>query len=218
MTTDPMQREMGQVYVVDDDPDVSRSIAWTLNSVGYTVGNYPVAAEFLSQATISDPSAVLVDMLLPGMTGLDLCREIATRRMPCAFAMMSGHADVPSAVEAMHLGAIDLLEKPFSRERLLAVVNRILQIARVNQKSRVEEDDATRRLQELSPRERDVFEAVAAGLATKEIAKHLGVSTRTVDVHRSRIMQKLGLRSPLALANLLAILERRAIKVPSATG
>ena len=200
--------EIGQIYVVDDDLDICESIAWTLTSVGYSVAVFRAADEFLSRPRFASPSAVIVDMLLPGMTGVEsLPRDRRPGDAVRICAVISGHADVASAVEAMHLGAIDLLEKPFSRERLLAVVNRVLEVARIRCKNRVEEDETTRRLQELSPRERDVFDCVAAGLVT-EIARRLGISARTVDVHRSRIMQKLGMESPLQLANFLAVIER----------
>jgi two-component system, LuxR family, response regulator FixJ len=214
-STGPTRPASGQVYVVDDDPEVGRAISWALDSVGYSVAVYPVAEEFLSQATTSDPSVVIIDMVLPGMTGLNLCREIVWRAIPCAFVMISGHADVPSTVEALHLGATDLLEKPFSHQRLVDAVHRTLHVARVRHKNRLEEREISQRVAELSPREREVFQAVAEGLVTKEIAKRLGVSPRTVDVHRSRIMQKLGLDSPLQLANVLVVMERKTGSAPA---
>jgi FixJ family two-component response regulator len=210
VTGDSTQGQLGRVYVVDDDPGVNESITWTLNSVGYIVETFLGAPEFLSKAKIANPSVVIIDLLLPGMTGLNLCREILARRLACSFVVISGHADVPSALEAMHLGAIDLLEKPFSRQRLLEIVDKALRVACANHRRIAEEDEVNRRLQDLSPRERQVFDAIAAGLMTKEIAKQLELSVRTVDVHRSRITQKLGLESPLQLANLLAVIERKA--------
>ncbi len=208
VTAEPVKGKLGQVHVIDDDCDVRESIAWTLNSFGYAVETYPEAAGFLSRETESDPSVVIVDMLLPGMTGLRLCRELVARRLPVSFVVISGHADVPSAVEAMRLGAVDLLEKPFGRQQLLDVVSKALRVARTNHQIRVEKDEAASRLATLTPREREIFDAVASGLVTKEIARQLALSRRTVDVHRSRIMQKLGIQSPLQLANLLAMVKR----------
>lgn len=209
MTTRTVKGSLGQVYVVDDDADVRESVTCTLRSVGYAVETYREAAEFLSGKAGFVPSVVIVDMLLPGMTGLGLCREIVRQELPCAFVVISGHADVSSAVETMRLGAIDLLEKPFGRQRLLEVVNKALHVAHARYKLSVEKDEAVRRLSQLSPREREVFDAVASGLVTKEIAKRLQISTRTVDVHRSHVMQKLKIQSSWQLATLLAIVGQK---------
>lgn len=218
MATNLVKNEADRVYVVDDDADVGHSIAVTLNSVGYAVERFASAAEFLEHASTSGPCVAIVDMMLPGMTGLNLCREINLRRMPCAFMVISGHADVPSTVEAMQMGAIDLLEKPFSRQRMLEIVNKAVKVAQLNHERRLEEDEATRQLDALSPRERIVFDAIASGLITKEISKYLGISPRTVDVHRSRILQKLEIDSPSRLAKFLAIHERKAFLSLIATG
>lgn len=211
------QADKLKVYVVDDDADVGRSIAVALSSVGYDVERFTSAVEFLDQVSASGPCAAIVDMMLPGMTGLNLCREINLRRIPCSFMVISGHADVPSTVEAMRMGAIDLLEKPFSRQRMLEMVNKAVRVAQLNYDRRLEEDEATRQLSALSPRERIVFDAIASGLITKEISKRLGISPRTVDVHRSRILQKLELDSPSRLAKFIAIHERKAFLTLSAT-
>lgn len=199
--------EVGHVLVVDDDDGLRQSIAHTLSSVGYSVEAFPSADVFLSHAISAEPTTVLIDFLLPGMTGLDLCREIIARNLPCTFSVISGHADVPSAVEAMKLGAVDLLEKPFGRQRLLEVVKKALDAAHHRAVNRAAEASTLQRLESLTPREREVFEAVASGLVTKEIARRLGISARTIDVHRSRIMQKLGIESPLQLASVLASLK-----------
>lgn len=204
-----MHSEARRVDVIDDDPEFRQSLAWILQSVGYTVETFASADDFLIRQHHGNASVALIDLLLPGMTGLALCREILTRRMPIAFILISGHADVPSAIEAIRLGATDLLEKPFSSQKLLDVVDKAQQAACLKQKQWEEEQQADRRVQELSPRERDVFQAMAAGMVTKEIAKRLGISGRTVDVHRSRIMYKLGVRSPLQIAALLTILQRK---------
>ncbi len=205
-----MNAQKMHVAVVDDDQDVRQSIEWTLQSVAYEVRTFQTADEFLAQLVPTETFTVLIDLLLPGMTGLGLCREIVTKKIPCTFAVITGHADVPSVVEVMKLGAIDLLEKPFTRQRLLEVVNKAVEVAQRKFKSQWEESEVLRQLQTLSPREREIFEAVAGGLVTKEIARQLNISARTVDVHRSRIMQKLGIESPLQLARVLAIAQRNS--------
>lgn len=215
MSAQHLRPNAALVYVIDDDADVRESLVSMLESVGYSVGSFALADEFLSQASTAEPSAVLVDLLLPGMMGLDLCREIISRELPCEFAVISGHADVPSTVDAMRLGAVDLLEKPFSKQRLLTTVDRALQNARTKFKKRASDEEVTRRLTVLSPREREIFCAVAEGLVTKEIATRFGISARTVDVHRSRIKQKLGVESPLQLANFLALYALKFSPMPA---
>ena len=214
-----MDEIAANVSVVDDDSDMRESIAWILNSLGYSVQSFVTADEYLASPSTSDVSCLITDMLLPGMTGLNLCREVASRQTPCSFIMISGFGDIPSAVEAMRLGAIDFLVKPFSRQQLLDAVSRAIQKARDVEQDRLKKKTYTARMSKLSDREKEVLNAVASGLVTKEIALRLSISSRTVDVHRSRIMHKLGIESPLQLANIFAILgcsESRLITSRSA--
>jgi len=195
-----------RVYVIDDDADVRQSVEWVLRLVGYEVRTFASADAFLDLDVTPDPCCLIVDLLLPSMTGLKVCREVEARRSSCAFLMITGYGDVPSAVEAMKLGAVDFLEKPFSQQRLLDAVSLAIAQARENHRRQSSESQYAARLAQLTCRERQVLDAVAAGLVTKEVARRLGISSRTVDVHRSRIMQKLGIESPLQLAKILAIL------------
>lgn len=214
-----MDELANHVIVVDDDSDMRESIAWILSSLGYSVQAFATADEYLNAPICAEPCCLLADLLLPGMTGLNLCREIAARQTPCSFVMISGFGDIPSAVEAMRLGAIDFLVKPFSRQQLLDAVGRAIQKARDFAQDRLKKKNFSTRMSQLSVREQEVLNAVASGLVTKEIANLLAISTRTVDVHRSRIMHKLGIESPLQLANVLAILgcgENRLITSQSA--
>lgn len=207
-----MNAEPRYVDVVDDDPEFAQSVSWILSSIGYAVQIFTTAPEFLDRVSPALPRAVMIDLLLPAMTGLSLCRELVARQLPCAFVMVSGHADVASVVETMRLGAIDFLEKPFTRQRLLEVADAALRAACRKQKRQREEEQVDRCLEALSAREREVFDAMGAGLVTKEIARRLGISARTVDVHRSRIMQKLSVGSPAQLGSLLAIVERKTLR------
>lgn len=201
------------VHIVDDDPDLRDSLACVLNSVGYAVVQYPTADEFFHNIGPSLDAdggnhCLLVDLLLPGMSGLKLLREIRSRKAPFAFVVITGNGDVSSAVEAMRLGAVDFLEKPFTRGRLLDAVNGALRMARELQERTAAEEAVSARLAKLTEREREIFRALADGLLTKEIAKRFAISTRTVDVHRSRIMQKLGIASPLQLAHFITMLQQ----------
>jgi FixJ family two-component response regulator len=203
-----MKHARGQVYLVDDDPDICRSMTSVLGSVGYSISTFASAEEFLQEETSPEPHCLIADLLLPGMTGLKLCRQVAANCPACGFIVISGNADVASAVEAIRIGAFDFLEKPFGREKLLAAVHDTIQEVTARCRVRQEEGYAWARFEKLTARERDVFGMVAAGLPTKTIARSCGISTRTVDVHRSRILQKLQIESPTQLAHLIAILDR----------
>lgn len=208
-----MDSNCGVVHVIDDDPEVGKSIAWVLNSVGYQVEIQGTADQFLAKEIDASGCCLIVDLLMPGTPGMNLCRTIVARNVPCCFLVITGNGDVKSAVDAMQLGASDFLEKPFGKQQLLDAVGRAVRTADARHQSHKLELELDSRLAKLSARERGVFDAVSAGLLTKEIAKRLGISTRTVDVHRSRIMQKLEISSPTQLAHLLAFAERRRARL-----
>lgn len=203
-----MELAQGSVYVVDDDADVCDSISRVLSSVGYQVKTYSTAETFLNDGVDSQPHCVIVDLLLPGMTGLKLCRKSLASNSACGFIVITGNGDVSSAVDAMKMGAVDFLEKPFGQERRLESVHEAVRAVHERHLARQEEEEARVRLSELTPRELDIFTKVAAGLPTKAIANACGISTRTVDVHRSRILKKLRIESSMQLAHFIAMLDR----------
>jgi FixJ family two-component response regulator len=198
------------VHVIDDDQDVVKAIDWTLRSVGYNVQVYSTARDFLDLAQPGDFGCLIVDLLLPGMTGLELCRQMVANEWRFEFVMISAHGEVSTAVEVMKLGAVDFLEKPCSRQRLLEAVHMGLDRVMRQQHDIREEDEVAGRLESLSCREREVFDAMAAGLVTKEIARELGISPKTVDVHRSKIADKLQIESPAQIGHLVYMLNRRS--------
>lgn len=198
---------MDTVFLVDDDQDMRESIEWTLRNVGYDVKTFPDAPACLRTLESKKPDCVVVDLLLPGMTGLKLCEKIKSCSN-CAFVMISGHGDVDSAVQAMKLGAVDFLEKPFNHQKLLDAVHRALEIAKSRQEQITEELSVADKLEKLSSREKEVFACLADGLVTKQIATHLGISPKTVDVHRSNISQKLDIDSPTQLAHVIYLSHR----------
>lgn len=205
--------ETMSVHVIDDDADVRASIEWTLRTEGYAVKVHASAQDFHSQQDECSPSCLVIDLLMPGMTGLQLCREIANSLGTFAFVMMSGHGDVSAAVEAMKLGAVDFLEKPCSRQKLLDAVQRastrlLSEVAEIR-----EEEQSRRQIEQLTAREKEVFEQMSQGRVTKEIAARLGISPKTVDVHRSRISQKLRFDSPTQMGRFVAIEHRRLRRV-----
>jgi two-component system, LuxR family, response regulator FixJ len=208
MTSDLAADSM-PVHVIDDDADLRASLEWTLRSAGYSVKVHANAQDFCSRQQEWSPSCLVIDLLMPGMTGLQLCREITNSHTSFAFVMLTGHGDVSMAVEAMKLGAADFLEKPCPRQKLIDAVQRASDSLRAELSEIQEEEESRERIEQLTAREKEVFEQMAQGRVTKEIASRLGISAKTVDVHRSRISQKLRFDSPTQLGQFVAIQHRR---------
>jgi two-component system response regulator FixJ len=183
------------VYVVDDDEAVRESLAALLEAKSYTVRSFALARDFLAAAPTLRPGCLVADIRMPEMDGLELARQLAARAFNFPLIVITGHGDVPLAVRAMKAGAIDFIEKPFAAEAILAGVEAAL--ARLANPG---EDDpmaatAAARLALLSPREREVLEGLLAGLPNKSIAYDLAISPRTVEIHRARVMDKMGAKS-----------------------
>ena len=179
------------VYVVDDDGLVRRSLETSLSLAGFRVVQFASAQQFLTHIDPSQAGCVLVDIRMPGMNGLALQEELSKRHPSKPVIIITGHANVPLTVRAVREGALDVLEKPFTNERLIALVKSALEIAasRVIEASRRE--GLLRKLQSLSSRERDVMDLIVEGYSNKKVATALAISPRTVDIHRARVMEKL---------------------------
>jgi two-component system, LuxR family, response regulator FixJ len=190
------------VFVVDDDRAMRDSLRWLLESIGLTVRTYATAAEFLREHQPSQPGCLVLDVRMPGMSGLDLQAELVQRGAELPTIVVTGHAEVAMAVRAVKAGAIDFIEKPFSDQLLLDRVRQALEIDRQSREVRARREEARRRLASLSGREREVLELVAAGKANKEVAAALGLSTKTVEVHRAHVMSKMAVDS---LAELIRV-------------
>jgi two-component system response regulator FixJ len=180
------------VHVVDDDEAVRRSLAYTLRTAGHVVHTWPSGEAFLDGVE-AEPACVLLDVRMPGIDGLAVQRELAARGLAFPVIVMTGHGDIATAVQAMKGGAIDFLEKPFEsinlRRALTTAAERLA--AAEGHQHRLAEAEA--RLRILTPREREVLDALARGLPNKTIAWELGISARTVEVHRANVMSKLEL-------------------------
>jgi two-component system response regulator FixJ len=198
------------VHVVDDDPAVRDSLAVLLQSAGLAVRVYDSAAAILNVASTLDAGCVLTDVRMPDIDGLTLQRQLAVLNPGLAVVVMTGHADVPIAVEALKAGARDFLEKPFDDERLIAVVNEALAASRQARQENEAVEAIAGRLATLTPREREVLDRLAAGQPNKTIAYDLGTSPRTVEVQRARVMEKMGARSLAELVRMVLTIERRA--------
>jgi two-component system response regulator FixJ len=194
------------VHVVDDDVAIRRSLERLLDAAGFKVVCYDTPLAFLDAAPGLAPGCALLDIRMPGMDGLELQATLAERRIPLPVIVMTGQGDVQSAVRAMKAGAIDFIEKPYTDEVLLGAIEAAL--ARAD-RTDGERDiaEAARLIATLSPREREVLEALVAGRPNKVIAFDLGISVRTVEVHRSRMMERLGVHQ-FAEAVRLAVMAK----------
>ena len=179
------------VHLIDDDEAVRDSLAFLLTTAGIASRTYESAVTFLDQLESAAAGCVVTDIRMPEMNGLDLVRELTRRGVPHPVIVITGHADVALAVEAMKAGVVDFIEKPFAEEALLRAVRGAL--ARVEdqvQRSR-EYEDIRLRIAQLTRREREVFDAVAQGHSNKEAARQLGISPRTVEIYRANVMTKM---------------------------
>ena len=183
------------VHIVDDDASVRDSLMVLLESAGYAVRAYNSAVAFLQAASDRTAGCVLTDVQMPELNGLELQRRMSEQGIRLPVIVMTGHGDVPIAVEAMKAGAADFLEKPFGDEQLLTAVSGAVAINRRVRDEAAAVADTMRRLATLTPREREVLGHLVAGQPNKTIAYDLGSSPRTVEVHRARVMEKMGARS-----------------------
>lgn len=189
------------VHLIDDDEDVRRALAFLLGTAGLAVKVYETATGFLSGFKGGVQQVILSDVRMPEMDGLELLRRLKDRKSACPVIIMTGHADVSMAVEAMKLGAVDFIEKPFADETVISAIEAALQ--REKNESRTGADDASaQRLESLSDREKDVLRGLLAGHPNKTIAYDLGLSPRTVEVHRANLMTKTGASSLSELVRL----------------
>ena len=183
------------VYVVDDEGEVRRSLGFFLKTVGFLPRPYLSGEDFLSDAADLAPGCVLMDVRLGGMNGLDVIEQLGPRRGRLPVIVMTGHGDVAMAVQAMKLGAIDFLEKPFQDESLVAALERGFELLACRTQSEEERREAERSMEALSPRERHVLGLLSEGKSNKEVALELDLSVRTVEMHRAAMFDRLGVRS-----------------------
>ena len=198
------------VYVVDDAAAVRRSLARLIRATGLEVETFASAIEFLRHEPGERPSCLLLDLRLPGMNGLELQEELARaeRAMPIIF--LTGHGTVPASVRAMKAGAADFLEKPVSADDLLPAICQAIDKDATDRQERAYAAELKERGATLSPREHQVFALVVTGLLNKQVASRLGISEKTVKVHRSRVMKKLQAASLAELVGMARVLNPAA--------
>lgn len=179
------------VFIVDDDEAVRDSLSWLMQSVGLSTETFPSADAFLQGFGEDRPGCLLLDIRMPGISGLELQSLLRERGFRLPLVVISGHADVPMAVRALKAGAFDFIEKPFNDQLLLDTVQRAIEHDRQERESHARLDVWRRRLDTLTPREREVLQLVVGGASNKQISSELGVSMKTVEAHRARVMDKL---------------------------
>ena len=199
------------VFVVDDDPAVRTSIKFLISTVGLRVESFESADKFLAeQPALDEPSCLVLDVRLPGLSGLEFQRELAARNIRIPVVFVTGHGDIPMSVRAMKAGAVEFLTKPFRDEDLLDAIRIALARDRVRREKDKELTGLQQRFQSLTPREREVISMVVSGMLNKQIAAQLGTAENTVKVHRSRAMEKMCAQS---LADLVTMIQK--LKSPS---
>jgi two-component system response regulator FixJ len=191
-----MSQKYGRVvHIVDDDEAIRRSVSFALKTSGFEVRAYESGSEILKSAGELDEGCILLDIRMPGMDGLEVQQALKHKGVTFPVIIMTGHGDVSLAVRAMKAGAVDFIEKPFQKAVLLAAIEQGFGRLLHASANREQASDAAVRLQVLTPRERDVLNGLAQGLPNKSIAYDLGISPRTVEIHRANLMSKLGVRS-----------------------
>ena len=200
------------VFVIDDDASLGASVSSLLRSVGLQARVFASTSEFLQEKRPNVPSCMVLDVRLPGVSGIDFQADLSKRNIHIPIVFMTGHGDIPMTVRAMKAGAVEFLTKPFRDQDLLDAV----QLALERDLSRIESEKASSGLKSkfetLTPREREIMALVASGLMNKQVAGKVGLSEITVKVHRGRVMQKMGAKT---LADLVRIAEALGIRAPA---
>ncbi|MGV6817965.1 MAG: response regulator transcription factor [Thiotrichales bacterium] len=192
------------VFVVDDDAAVRDSLRWLLESLQLKVETFESAEQFLDNYSIYRIGCLLLDLRMPGMSGLQLQQRLAEQKHALPIIIITGHGDIPVAVRAVKNGAYDFIEKPFDNDRLVERVKEALALDQENHPKRLALDAVNARIANLTPREKQVLEFVIDNHSNKEIAAKLGVSIKTVEFHRARVMEKMHADSLLHLAQMVA--------------
>jgi len=198
-----MTQSEPKVFVVDDDPAVLNGLRLLMKSVGMSVETYLNAQDFLNSYDSAQPGCLVLDVRMPGMSGLELQETLEKRDVDLPVIIVTGFGDVPVAVQALKKGAVDFIEKPFSDQVLLDQIQNAIAEDALTRQKRAKREAAASRLVLLTPREREVMNAVIAGKLNKVIARELGISQKTVEFHRAHVMEKMGVNSVAELVRFV---------------
>jgi len=198
------------IFVVDDDDGMRRALGALLSTVGYKTAFFALPGEFLARFNVDEPGCLILDIRMPEMSGLEVQQQLnrAGAMLPVIF--ITGHGDVPMAVQAMKEGAYQFIEKPFRQQELLDHINHALQFDRDNRKDLALRAEVLRRMETLTPREKQVMDLVVEGEANKVMSIDLGLSERTVEIHRARVMEKMSARSVAHLVKMHLTLREKS--------
>jgi FixJ family two-component response regulator len=199
------------VFVVDDEPSICAALKRLIKSVGLEVKTFPSAKDFLQSERPDGPGCLVLDVRLPGLSGLDLQQKLVEAKVDLPIIFMTGHGDIPMSVRAMKAGAVEFLTKPFNDQDLLDAIQQALARDGAARQRQSEISGLRQRYESLTPREREVFSLVVSGLLNKQTAAELGTSEKTIKTHRAQVMQKMNANS---LADLVRMAERLAITSP----
>ena len=197
------------VFVVDDDPSVLKSLVRLLRSLGFDVETFASAELFLARKHYGGIGCIVLDVRMPGLSGMDLQDELSQADYSMPIIFITGHGNIPMSVQAMKKGAVDFLTKPFDDEELLQAVKKAIEKDRKAKAEQAEMHDALRRIEQLTPREHEILRYVITGMLNKQIALKLDIAEKTVKIHRGRIMEKLCVDS---VADLVRLAEKAGIK------
>ncbi len=209
----PLMSDVRNIHIVDDDPGICEALGLFLATEGYSVRAYNSARVFLDSIAKDESGCVVTDMRMPGMTGLELIKAMKERRISMPIILATAYADVPLAVQAMKMGAVDVLEKPFDYEALLVAIREALQRTYADETRRAKAQTILARFSALTRREKEVLAGLLKGRPNKLIAHDLGISTRTVEVHRAALMMKMEARSLPDLVQLALVVPPEELPI-----
>jgi two-component system, LuxR family, response regulator FixJ len=206
-----IHKQGATIYVVDDDDGMRRALTLLLSTVGFNTQSYAKPSEFLANLKPEEPGCLVLDIRMPEMSGLELQQQLNRSGCMLPVIFITGHGDVPMAVQAMKAGAFEFIQKPFRDQDLLDQINHALRHDAESRQNLARRTEVQRRIETLTPRERQVMDLVVEGGANKVIAIDLGLSERTVEIHRAKVMEKMGARSVAHLVKLhMTLVERGA--------
>ena len=199
------------VYVIDDDQDIRNSLTWLLDSVQLETKTFSSATEFLNYPRPNTPTCLILDILMRGMSGLQLQQQLNQQKAYIPIIFMTGHGDIPMSVNAMKAGAFDFLEKPFNPQHMLNQIQACLQQAEQDFVTAENRKQQLLKLKSLSPRENEIINLMVDGLSSKHIAQMLNISHKTVEIHRTHIRQKLGTESIAQIVNMVLMCRGKSM-------